>query len=238
MTLRLNHKYWLWRVASYFFLVITLIGIGLSVYVGYERLIVKLLFLSIAISCEFMRRKATKQAKILRAGVEGEQKTTNLLNALPKQYKVLGDMNVTVNGRSSQLDHVVIGPAGVFVIETKNVSGKIVGKLDDTNWSQQKVDYKGKTYTKTLYNPIKQVSTHVDRVSALLNKANMNVPVKGIVYFSHKDAEVHMRSQDVKIFSFAKREEQALLQYVQRTNGKALTSQEVENVHALVKKSQ
>ncbi|GGE73321.1 nuclease-related domain-containing protein [Priestia taiwanensis] len=235
MTLRLTHKYWLWRIASYVFLLLTLVGIGLSVYVGYDRLVVKGLFLSIAVSCELIRRKASKQAKILRAGVEGEQKTTKLLASLSKQYKVVGDTTVTINGKSSQLDHVVIGPAGVFVIETKNVSGKIIGQVADNDWSQKKIDYKGKPYTKTLYNPLKQVGTHVERVYALLKQANISIPVKGIVYFVHKDAEINMRSNEVKIFSARKREEQALLQYVQRTHGKAMTSQEVEKVYALLK---
>jgi hypothetical protein len=237
MVLRLVHKYWLWRVGSYLFLAMTLAGIGLSVYVGYDRLVIKGLFLSIAVSCEFMRRKASKQTKILRAGIEGEKKTAHLLKSLPKQYKVLGDVTISVNSRSSQLDHVVVGPAGVFVIETKNVSGKIIGQITDNNWTQQKTDYKGKTYTKTFYNPVKQVSTHVDRVSALLKKENINVPVKGIVSFTHKDAEIHIRSNEVKIFSVAKREEQALLQYVQRTTTKAMASQDVSKVYEVLKKN-
>ena len=39
-------------------------------------------------------------------------------------------------GKTSQIDHVVINPRGVFVIETKNYSGRIYGSENQLEWTQ------------------------------------------------------------------------------------------------------
>ena len=53
-----------------------------------------------------------------------EPSTADQLIGLPSQYKVLNDLLVT-NPKSrsgySQIDHVVIGPRAIFVIETRNL---------------------------------------------------------------------------------------------------------------------
>lgn len=38
-------------------------------------------------------------------------------------------------GKTSQIDHVVINPNGVFVIETKNYAGRIYGTDSQQNWT-------------------------------------------------------------------------------------------------------
>lgn len=51
-------------------------------------------------------------------GAEGEEATAVELARLPHTWTVLHD--ITVGSRGANLDHVVIGPAGVFVINTKH----------------------------------------------------------------------------------------------------------------------
>lgn len=65
-----------------------------------------------------------------RIGELGEHKINIQLDQLPKGCKYVSDLMVA-NPKSrtgySQIDHVVITPYGLFVIETKNYNGEIKG---------------------------------------------------------------------------------------------------------------
>jgi len=72
-------------------------------------------------------------------GVLGEYRVSRRLNKLASRYegKVFNDVIIPGdNNRTSQIDHILITPYGVYVIETKNVAGKIYGKEDDQYWTQ------------------------------------------------------------------------------------------------------
>lgn len=50
-------------------------------------------------------------------GAEGEVATARLLGALPKRYAVFHDR--ALPGQPGNIDHLVIGPSGVWVVDTK-----------------------------------------------------------------------------------------------------------------------
>ena len=54
------------------------------------------------------------------------------------------------NGKTSQIDHIVINSEGVFVIETKNYAGRIYGNDNQLEWTQVLVY--GKVKNKLKYN--------------------------------------------------------------------------------------
>jgi hypothetical protein len=57
-------------------------------------------------------------------GKRGEEAVTDVLKeGLPDDYVLINDL-VLPNGRGN-IDHLVVGPNGIFVIETKNYSGRI-----------------------------------------------------------------------------------------------------------------
>jgi hypothetical protein len=58
-----------------------------------------------------------------RAGIAGEQDVTRLLAKLPDDYVVVND--VVLPGQRGNIDHVVLGPCGIVVIETKRYGGAI-----------------------------------------------------------------------------------------------------------------
>jgi hypothetical protein len=63
------------------------------------------------------------EAKVNRAarGARGEERVGDLLAQLGEEYHVIHDVVV---GRGN-IDHVVVGPTGIFVIETKSHGGKV-----------------------------------------------------------------------------------------------------------------
>ncbi len=67
--------------------------------------------------------KARKQLRRVTKGIKGETLVAERLQSLPDDYFLLND--VVLPGQSGNIDHVVIGPCGVVVIETKNFSGSV-----------------------------------------------------------------------------------------------------------------
>ena len=86
-----------------------------------------------------------------------------------KQY-VINNFCFSVKGNTCQIDHILINSAGIWVIETKNMSGKIYGKEEDGYW-RQVLGY-GNTVNK-FYNPKKQNATHIYRLKYILGNKHI-----------------------------------------------------------------
>ena len=112
-------------------------------------------------------------------GKRGEKKMAALLAFLPeKDYRVINDLLIQSNGRSTQIDHVVVSVYGIFVIETKYYKGWIYGGENSEFWTQ---NIYGNKYS--LRNPLWQNQGHVRAVERLIGGSG-TVPVYNIVAFS------------------------------------------------------
>ncbi|MGN1168790.1 MAG: NERD domain-containing protein [Acutalibacteraceae bacterium] len=80
----------------------------------------------------------------------------------------------TAPEKTSQIDHVVINQNGVFVIETKNYSGRIYGNDSQQNWTQVLNYGKVKNH---FYNPVKQNHTHKYKIQELLPQGTPIFPI-------------------------------------------------------------
>lgn len=69
---------------------------------------------------------------------------------------------VTADG-TTQIDHVILSPFGLFVLETKNMRGWIFGNEHQAQWTQ-----KIYRYTTRFQNPLRQNYKHVKAIEALL----------------------------------------------------------------------
>ncbi|OMD57610.1 MULTISPECIES: nuclease-related domain-containing protein [Paenibacillus] len=98
-----------------------------------------------------------------RIGELGEHKINIQLDQLPKECKSLSDLMLP-NPKSrtgyTQIDHIVISPYCLFVIETKNYNGEIKGGRTDQQWSVSN-RYK-------MYNPLKQNYGHIKAIENLI----------------------------------------------------------------------
>jgi hypothetical protein len=71
-----------------------------------------------------LRFRPSPEAVAWRRGAAGERRTAHLLGPLERQgWAVLHDL--AVPGSRANLDHLVIGPGGVFVIDTKQYRGRL-----------------------------------------------------------------------------------------------------------------
>jgi len=76
-------------------------------------------------------RPVARRLRNVRTGRLGERLVTDLLGGLPDDYWLVND--VTLGLAHGNIDHVLIGPCGVVVIETKRLAGNIRCWGDD--WS-------------------------------------------------------------------------------------------------------
>lgn len=146
--------------------------------------------------------KYAKPLKLKKIGLKGEKRTTQIFERLSDSYTVFSNLKINIDNNISNIDHVVIGPNGFFIIKTKNLNGKIIGTYDDKYLTQHKIGQKGGHYSKTFYNPIKQVNTHIYRLSSLLRSFNLNERIQGLVYFSNPDCKVSVSSNKSPVFSY------------------------------------
>ena len=97
-------------------------------------------------------------------GYLGERDVSNRLSKLnSSNYKVINNLMLQVGNKTTQIDHIVVSNYGIFVIETKNYKGWIIGNEYDEYWKQ--VIYKR---TEKLYNPVKQNYGHIMALKGVL----------------------------------------------------------------------
>lgn len=144
------------------------------------------------IICGILFSKIGNKMLILKSGVEGEELTAEIISSLPDSFYAFQNVKVTYEDKTSELDMVVVGPTGVFVIETKNMTGTILANYDNEQWVQKKKGENGRTTSKTFYSPVKQVGTHVYRLAHYLRDNGCSVHVDSVVFFANPDANVQL----------------------------------------------
>jgi Nuclease-related domain len=81
-----------------------------------------------------LRFRPSEQARTWRRGAHGERHTARLLDRLARDgYVVFHDLALPGN-TSANVDHLVIGPTGVFVIDSKQWTGNVHQSPDGLAW--------------------------------------------------------------------------------------------------------
>lgn len=119
-------------------------------------------------------------------GARGERRVSSYLEDLPcEDYAVYNDLLFRDRSYTTQVDHLVVSRYGIFVIETKNVHGKVYGSGNAEFWKQYLPDFGYKTFGITqehqLRNPIWQNGGHIKALRRLV--FGDDAPIVGIVLF-------------------------------------------------------
>ena len=102
----------------------------------------------------------------------------------------------TPDGKTHQIDHVVIYKTGVFCVETKNIVGLIIGHQDANEW---KVYVHSGAEPYNIYNPLMQNKGHVNVLSKFLNRSGIHSVVVFIKGNKPKDcSEAVINIQELK----------------------------------------
>lgn len=129
-------------------------------------------------------------------GKAGEYHVKNELKKLAKEkYLILNDVMVEHSNVTYQIDHIVVSEFGIFVIETKQYNGYIVGNEYDKKWKQNNKFY--------INNPIHQNYGHVKALENLL-KLNNNKFIPIICIPSTANFKINSKSHVLHIYELNK----------------------------------
>ncbi len=137
------------------------------------------------------------QYRIYSGGWEGEKEVVKLLgNKLSDNYILLNDLYLY--GGGGDIDHIILAPSGVFVLETKNWNGEITCNGDE--WRRSgRGNYKG--------SPSRQVKRNVATIRRIIESVPtlrpLGVWVEGIVVFTNNHSTLHLNNPTVMIVKLA-----------------------------------
>lgn len=161
----------------------------------------------------------SKRYQIIKAGVKGEKSTLEILKKLPMGFTVISNPVIRENDREFELDFLVIGSEGVFIIETKNYSGTVCGAVSNTHWKQTKQLANGETAEKLVKNPVKQSERQLRKLKTLFKELDVNAYIYPVVYFANENVKLEYK-MDEETPVFVAKNEGLLLDYITESDGK------------------
>jgi len=105
---------------------------------------------------------ATAKQQLQRRQNLGEALVANTLENLRCLHVLINNVTLPVENGSTQIDHILITEAGLFIIETKHYTGWIFGNPSGAKWTQQIYRVKNQ-----FQNPLHQNFGHIKVVQAL-----------------------------------------------------------------------
>jgi hypothetical protein len=203
-----------------FFLIIFIVG--LSVLYAFTLTILDLVVLLVSLVPLGAFYYYLRKYRIYRGGWAGEKQVTNLLNSrLSDDYFLLNDLHLR-NG-DGDIDHIVLGPGGVFVLETKNWRGRVSCRGD--KWERVgRRDFKG--------SPSLQVKRNTAKIKRIIDSFMPGVQVEGIVVFTNDHATLRLDSPTVPILTLPE-----LADHITSLrSGSNLSQQQIESIGQVILK--
>ena len=155
-------------------------------------------------------------------GRQGEKRVNRLLgSSLSDDYYLINDLYL--QGSRGDIDHILLAPNGIFVLETKNWRGKITCNGD--KWHRA-----GKGEISS--SPSRQVKWNASRIKRIIDNSPtlraLGIWVEGIVVLTNKHTTLNLNSPTVPILKLDQ-----LLKYIK--NHESATTLSREQLEALGK---
>jgi hypothetical protein len=130
----------------------------------------------------------------LRLGQNGERQVGQLLaRDLPPEFVLINGLKLPRG--AGDIDHLVVGPTGAFLLETKTMAGRIVCEPDGT-WKRTRVGRAGTQYSAYIGDPATQVQRNIFAVRDCLRRQlpglsrRTSLWIEGMVVFPHPRTEL------------------------------------------------
>lgn len=131
----------------------------------------------------------------LRAGHRGQRLVVGLLSSLGDEYYLLN--NLQLPGRNQDVDHLVVGPNGVFALETKHDRGRITWR--DGQWYQSKISRNGIPQPEEpMGDPVRQLRQNIDYLRTCSDQTSkatgtrVRLWIEGVVVFTHPGVSIDL----------------------------------------------
>jgi len=236
----LESKVKLNRDMSILLLLIGLGGLGYSVlsanYISAKFSLMYLFIICLIVGSFFLKNYTN-----YKNGLSAEKLVSESLQNLNDDYFIIND--IKLRGNQGNIDQIVLGPNGIFVIETKNYSGKIQCNGDE--WRRHyegglKISMTGRPYwvpdrDYDAGSPSKQVkkgAVNIKQIieSSKISKKPLKIWVEGIVVFTNPHVHLQLSNTTVTILKVDK-----LCPYIKsKKSGINFSLQELESIGKLI----
>lgn len=136
---------------------------------------------------------------IKRAGAAGESVLPQLLRPLPDSYTLLN--GVPVPGSRADIDHVLVGPPGIWAIEAKNHVGMV--QCSGDAWGYARRGPGGTLREGHIGNPSQQAHRAATALSNYLYRRGVTAPVQPAVVFTHPHVELNLEQPTIPVLRAA-----------------------------------
>ena len=160
------------------------------------------------VDIEAEKRKWDERGK----GYYGEYKVfERLFYELPGCCKFLMNLQVPIrNGKTTEIDFLMVHETGIYVFEIKHYKGDIYGKDEEPTWTQ----YFRTTHNNPFNNPIRQNDYHIHALKDVLIQNGFigtaaermsELPIHSVVVFTNEEVKLHLQNsrRDVIISTLA-----------------------------------
>jgi hypothetical protein len=170
-----------------------------------------------------------RQAQLL-MGFSGERQVSDTLaRDLPDDFVLVNGLKLPHG--AGDIDHLVVGPTGVFLLETKMMAGRIECAPDGT-WRRIKRGRGGTDYAAFIGDPVAQVLRNVHAVRDCLHRRTprlfhgAKLWINGLIVFAHPEAHVAAEHSRVPAVGL----HEAALRICTHSTGRPLDAQEIKAI--------
>jgi len=107
---------------------------------------------------------------------------SRVCNADKRKYILMRNLYVPARSGYTEIDALLLHPSGMYVLESKNISGEISGSLETERWNQ----YLNEHTEHTFHNPIRQNIGHILALEHFLKIRHEQAHFISIVVFSDR----------------------------------------------------
>ncbi len=157
--------------------------------------------LAIILGINWSAKKLNEKVEDFRKGQEGENRVAEVMNAtLNGEWMLFRDC--ILPGRGGDLDLVLVGPAGIWVLEIKALSGMFrnVGDIWQT--------IKGKDWKNLSGNPSKQAGKNAARLSGFLKADGIKTWVNSAVVWANPESPLEVENPSVAVWKLDRLEDE------------------------------
>ncbi|PLS78769.1 MAG: hypothetical protein CYG59_16630 [Chloroflexi bacterium] len=178
---------------------LVVLGVGLLVFMGRTQMALAVggggLIALVLLGVMAVAGPKERDIAIKRAGAAGEAVLPQLLRALPDTYTLLN--GVPVPGARADIDHVLVGPRGIWAIEAKHHVG-MVQCVGDA-WGYARLGAGGIPRSGHIGNPSQQARRAAEALQRFLAQRRLPQHVQPLVVFTHPKVELTLEAPTVPI---------------------------------------
>lgn len=176
-------------------------------------------------STEYRNITKTSILKLIQdKGVYGEYLTYNILRQMDGE--ILTNLYIPKNNTTTEIDLVFINKTGMYVIESKNYSGKIYGSKENKYWMQILDNNKRNRF----YSPIIQNKTHIKYLNKVLPDLSKE-DFYSIIVFSERCKLRNMDIQEENLKVIKRDKLKYTMNKILKSKNEIYSDSEVESIY-------